>query len=60
MHRWGNTYVACSFNCVLKMLTAISGYTEFSQSFSNETSYSVVVDYKPPPHLPPQVYYYNG
>ena len=38
------------------MLTAISGDTEFSRSFSNEASYSVVADRKPPPHLPPQVH----
>ena len=30
------------------MLTAISGDIEFSRSFSNEASYSVVADHKPP------------
>ena len=29
----------------------ISGDTEFSQSFSNEASYAVVADYKPPPQV---------
>ena len=32
---------------MLVIITAILGDIEFSQSFSNETSYSVVADHKP-------------
>ena len=37
--------------CLLLTMYVILGDTEFSRSFSNEASYAVVADYKPPPQV---------